>query len=70
MYRIKSDLTHPRLTNKFHTSIVLYVICQQLCIPQDYLMIAYTGQNMLQIEKQKPFVCVMATPLFLLKFVT
>jgi hypothetical protein len=47
---MKWDTTDPRLTNKLHTSIVAYIILQRLRIPQDQLMMAYTGRNMFWIE--------------------
>jgi hypothetical protein len=35
----------------FHAIIVVYVIRQQMCIPEDNLMIAHTGPDMLWIEQ-------------------
>jgi hypothetical protein len=42
---INLDSTHSRLTNKFHTIILVNVIRLQLCVPQDRLKMAYKGRK-------------------------
>jgi hypothetical protein len=54
-YRIRH--THKSLTNKCPTIIAIHVTRRQLCVPQDHLIVAYVGRNMLWIEQHKKTFC-------------